>query len=138
MLFSKHLFLSNRTLGNVFHERQDELKTRIELFRDNPKWYSNRGIPYTLGLLLFGAPGTGKTSAIKAIANDLNRHIININLSKIQTKTELKSLFYDDQFMIKEDPNSKKTNTYIIPINKRVYVIEDIDAVEDSVVTKKG
>ena len=80
-IFSKYLFETNRTLDNVYHERQEEVKTRVHQFLYNKEWYDKRGIPYTLGFLFHGLPGTGKTSSIKAIAKTTKRHIININFT---------------------------------------------------------
>lgn len=40
----------------------------MEHFLSNPNWYIDRGIPYRRGYLLFGPPGSGKTSAIMALA----------------------------------------------------------------------
>lgn len=136
--FSRHPFVTNRTLDNVFHERQQELQDRVDFFLNRKDWYDSRGIPHTLGLLLHGSPGTGKTSTIKAIANISRRHIININLSAIKTRKQLKKLFYDERIEVAENMNNTNTITeYIIPINKRVYVIEDIDAVEGEIALKR-
>jgi chaperone BCS1 len=40
-------------------------------FLKNSNWYSDRGIPYRRGYLLYGPPGCGKTSFITALAGSL-------------------------------------------------------------------
>jgi chaperone BCS1 len=40
----------------------------VEHFLSHPNWYIDRGIPYRRGYLLYGPPGSGKTSAIMALA----------------------------------------------------------------------
>jgi energy-coupling factor transporter ATP-binding protein EcfA2 len=133
LLFEKNKFITNRNLKNVFFENKEVLATRVELFKNNKKWYDDRGIPYTLGLMLYGEPGCGKTSTIKALAKVLDRHIVNIQLSHIKTGTQLKKLFYDDKLQVIERENdvNVKNLTIEIPIEKRLYVIEDIDAMTD-------
>lgn len=131
--FTRNLFLTNRNLDNVFFEQKPEVQTRLELFMNNKEWYDRRGIPYTLGFLLHGSPGCGKTSLIKAVANLTRRHIININLGKIKNKTQLKQLFYEDKIWVMEKQDvGQNLESYIIPIEKRLYVMEDIDAVDGS------
>jgi DNA polymerase III delta prime subunit len=137
--FTKHLFQTNRTLDNIFHEKQDELRSRFNFFINNKDWYNERGIPYTFGLLLHGSPGTGKTSTIKAVANVGQRHIININLSGIKTKKQLKKLFYDERLEICENINNPNNiKEYIIPIDKRLYILEDIDAIDSDILLKRN
>lgn len=137
--FGINNFVTNRTLTNVFHESQEELKERVELFINDKNWYDKRGVPHTLGLLLYGSPGTGKTSTIKAIANRTKRHIININLSQIHSVKQLKKLFYDERITVcPNTENRSNTVEYIIPINKRIYVIEDIDCLEGDIVSKRS
>lgn len=138
LLFTQHLFRTNRNLDNVFHERQDELKDRVNFFLDNKEWYDKRGVPYTLGLMLYGTPGTGKSSSIKAVANVTQRHIININLGSIKSQKQLKKLFYDEKIVVCPDPETPSRNVeLIIPIEKRLFVIEDADALIDSDILKK-
>ncbi|CAF3981433.1 unnamed protein product [Rotaria sp. Silwood1] len=54
----------------------------VEHFLSNPSWYIDRGIPYRRGYLLFGPPGSGKTSAIMALAGHFDLSISTLNLSQ--------------------------------------------------------
>lgn len=92
---------------------------RINFFQDNKAWYKARGIPYTMGFLFYGEPGCGKTSTIKAIANHTQRHIVAIPLNKIKTGKELLNVFYNVKMNYKD-----------IPLNQRLYVLEDIDCAD--------
>ncbi|KAF9779458.1 P-loop containing nucleoside triphosphate hydrolase protein [Thelephora terrestris] len=51
-------------------------------FLDSKEWYSERGIPFRRGYLLYGAPGSGKTSLIQSIAGELNLDVYVISLSR--------------------------------------------------------
>lgn len=132
--FSKSKFQSNRVLNNVYLRQIDELAERVQFFMRRRDWYDAKGIPHTLGIVMYGHPGCGKTSTIKAIANETKRHIFNISLGAIKTKEAIKDLFYNDNVNILQDGKMEMLN---IPIKQRVYVIEDIDAM-DSVVIKRS
>lgn len=45
------------------------------------QWYAERGIPYRRGYLLYGVPGSGKTSLIHALAGELGLDIYALSLS---------------------------------------------------------
>lgn len=51
-------------------------------FISNPSWYTDRGIPYRRGYLLYGPPGCGKSSYITALAGELGFSISVLNLSE--------------------------------------------------------
>ncbi|XP_076254879.1 mitochondrial chaperone BCS1 isoform X2 [Rhynchophorus ferrugineus] len=51
-------------------------------FINNPSWYTDRGIPYRRGYLLYGPPGCGKSSYITALAGELGFAICVLNLSE--------------------------------------------------------
>lgn len=58
--FDKKHFVTSRTFDNVFFEEHDDVENRVNHYMNNKAWYSKRGIPYTLGFLFSGKPGTGK------------------------------------------------------------------------------
>jgi len=108
---------------NCFFTDVDKIIKRIDFFINNKAWYEARGIPYQLGLLFYGPPGCGKTSTIKAIARELDRHIINVNdIDKIKKVSDLKNIFYGDYI-----------NGRHIPTNKRIYVIDEFDKILDTI-----
>jgi SpoVK/Ycf46/Vps4 family AAA+-type ATPase len=107
---------------------------RTKFFLENREWYDKKGIPYTLGFLFHGPPGCGKTSSVKAIANEGKRHIINVQLSEIKTKSQLQHLFFNDEIHVYNGLNTEK---YTIPVSERLYVIEDIDAMGDTVLRRE-
>ncbi|EIM80091.1 P-loop containing nucleoside triphosphate hydrolase protein [Stereum hirsutum FP-91666 SS1] len=50
-------------------------------FLRSEKWYADRGIPFRRGYLLYGVPGSGKSSLIHAIAGELLLDIYVVSLS---------------------------------------------------------
>ncbi len=134
LLYTKTKFTTNRTFTNVFFEERDHVRDRTKFFLENRAWYDKKGIPYTLGFMFHGPPGVGKTSSVKAIANEGRRHIINVQLSEIKTKTQLQHLFFNDDIHVYNGVNTEK---YTIPVSERLYVIEDIDAMGDTVLRRE-
>lgn len=117
--YSEFRFESGKSFDNVFFPQKEEIIKRLDFFRDNKAWYKKRGIPYTMGFMLYGEPGCGKTSTIKAISNYTQRHIVSVPLSKIKTCKELLGIFYNSRI-----------NHMEVPLNRRLYVLEDIDCSE--------
>ena len=130
----KH-FQTNRKFSNLFGKDIETIRNRVNFFCKNRKWYDEKGIPYTLGLLLSGAPGTGKTSTIKCLANETNRHICNVNLNNDMTKTQLENLFFSENLNVM-NPMTGQAETYCIPLDQRIYVLEDVDCQSDIVMER--
>ena len=61
----------------------DDLIADCRRFLSNRQWYLQRGIPYRRGFLLHGPPGTGKSSAVVAIASALRMDIALLNLNTL-------------------------------------------------------
>ncbi|KAI0255952.1 P-loop containing nucleoside triphosphate hydrolase protein [Lactifluus subvellereus] len=51
-------------------------------FMRSKQWYTDRGIPFRRGYLLYGAPGSGKTSIIHILAGELDLDIYILSLSR--------------------------------------------------------
>ena len=109
---------SNVTFDNRFFTEKKEIVDKINFFINNEEWYKEKGIPYTLGILLWGDPGCGKTSFIKSLMNLTKRHGVDIKLSKKMNMNCLREIIYDDEI----------TEEIIIPQDKRIILFEDIDA----------
>ena len=109
-------FTSNKTFDNMFFSQKSLLLSRIDYFLKNRDTYDKVGMPYTLGFLFHGSPGTGKTSAIKAMANYMNRHIIIIPTQLVQDAETLNNIFL-----------SLRINNVDVPFDKRIYVFEEVD-----------
>jgi ATP-dependent 26S proteasome regulatory subunit len=134
-IFTMKHFQTNRHFENLFGDEIERIRNRVQFFTKNRKWYDKKGIPYTLGLLLSGKPGAGKTSTIKCLANETKRHIININLNNDITKTQLENLFFNEMVIVL-NPSTQQNEKYYIPLDERVYVLEDIDCQSDIILDR--
>jgi hypothetical protein len=130
-IFSMKRFHTNRKFTNLFGPEIAAVSKRVRFFMNNRKWYDAKGIPYTLGLLLSGQAGAGKTSSIKCLANETQRHIININLNNDISKTQMENLFFNETMQVINAAGHMETLT--IAQNKRIYVLEDVDCQDDIV-----
>jgi hypothetical protein len=76
------------------------------------------GIKNKLNILLYGEPGTGKSSTIEAIATYLNKPIYYVDMKEARTNNDLKLIF--------DHVNS-------VAVGGGIIVMEDIDAMTDCV-----
>ena len=139
LVFAEKEFSTSRTFDSVFFPEKSELLRRYEFFLNNQEYHRVKEMPYHFGILLYGEPGCGKTSVIKALANRrywINRyrtnstpekdtplpfysrdHIISVPLSRVDTARTLSAIFH-----------SPRINSHLIPMENRIYLFEDIDA----------
>lgn len=73
-----------RPLGSVVLDEgiAEGIVSDVKDFLARREWYSDRGIPYRRGYLLYGPPGSGKSSFIFALAGELDYGLATINLSE--------------------------------------------------------
>jgi hypothetical protein len=118
---------SSTTFNNKFFTDKELVLNKVSFFLEEKEIYKKRGIPHTLGFLLYGEPGTGKSSFIKAVANKTNYHIINIKLSKNFDLESLHDILYNETI----------TTDLKIPLNKRLIIFEDIDCMYDIIKSRE-
>ncbi|KAJ9220977.1 hypothetical protein DTO027B5_5752 [Paecilomyces variotii] len=61
---------------------KERIVADVKDFMSSHQWYYDRGIPYRRGYLLYGPPGSGKSSFIQALAGELDYDIAILNLSE--------------------------------------------------------
>jgi len=127
LIYNDFVFDSKKTFNNLFFTQKDECLKKIEKFINGKDWYDKRGLPYTLGFLLHGEPGCGKTSFIKALLNHTKRHGIYINLHNNFDLEKLKKIMLCDDI-----------SDYIIEPDNRILIFEDIDCMGDIVKNREN
>jgi len=113
--FKKEL-MCRKTFDNFYFDgkRKNKMINIIRNFDKKEDTFKKCGISYKLTFLLEGAPGTGKTSFIKTIANETNRDIFIFNFSGIERIEEM-------LIKMNDDDNEKKT--------KAIIAIEDVHSI---------
>ena len=64
-----------------------EIKADLERFLGRKQWYRGRGIPWRRGYLLYGPPGSGKSSMVAALASDFQLPVFILQLETATAKT---------------------------------------------------
>ncbi|CAH1777381.1 unnamed protein product [Owenia fusiformis] len=115
----------NADTGSVTLEDIGGLDAEIEMIREliqlplkHPHVFKSLGLSVPRGALLYGAPGSGKSSVIQALCNDLNIHSVIINAAYIWSKNPVES-------------QSKLETAFTEAISKApsIVCIDDVDAI---------
>ncbi|KAA8540905.1 hypothetical protein F0562_024957 [Nyssa sinensis] len=89
-------------------EIKQEIMEDLLTFREGKDYYASIGKAWKRGYLLYGPPGTGKSTMIAAMANLLNYHVYDLELTAVKDNSELKKLLIETT-------------------SKSIIVMEDID-----------
>lgn len=100
-----------RNLKSIFIEKKkkDLIFNNIDKFIKKENWYISKGIPYQYGLLLYGTPGTGKTSLIKAIASKYDYNIYYLSPGKLSNIEQALTTCSEKSIVVIEDIDTNKT-----------------------------
>ena len=88
------------------HGQSERIISALRIFEASSAAYAARGIPWRMGCLFKGPPGTGKTSFVLALAGHLNRPICVLNLGSVADDDALFSAVMDapsDAIVLIED-----------------------------------
>uniref|UniRef100_A0A0E0MM96 AAA+ ATPase domain-containing protein n=1 Tax=Oryza punctata TaxID=4537 RepID=A0A0E0MM96_ORYPU len=100
------------------HAKKVDIMEDLTAFEKGKEYHSKVGKAWKRGYLLHGPPGTGKSTMIGAMANFLDYDVYDLDLTSVKNNSELRKLFLDTT-------------------NKSIIVIEDIDAIEVELTTKR-
>lgn len=108
--FEKACDLQKRDFNSIYipHETKSTIIGLFDDFLRNYEKYQQRGLPYKLGIMLEGPPGTGKSSIVKAIASYLKRDLYFVSGSDLSRKgrngliSELRRLSRDAILVLEE------------------------------------
>ena len=122
---SKQLNEIDKDIDTLYLRKRDKdlLVSCLSQFRDKKDVIRSLGLPNKLNILLYGAAGTGKSTAIQAVATYLKKDIYYVDLKDAVTNADLQMIF--------EYVNKNVANGGIV-------VLEDIDAMTDVVLKRTG
>lgn len=107
--------LSKNIKNTIMSETVEKnLYLDVEKFVIGEQFYLEKGLPYKRGYILHGPPGCGKTSVIKAIANQYKLPIFIIDLSILKSNAEFTKIAFD-------------ISSHLADASKYMVVFEDID-----------
>lgn len=122
---TEHINAIHKDMSNLYLRREDKRKllSCLTQYHQNKALLKELGIPNKLGIMLYGEPGTGKSSTISAIASFLNKNIYYVQMNDVKSNAELMMLF---------------THVTKNCANSGIIVMEDIDAMTKVVHKRTG
>ena len=112
---TEYLVYPDRTFDSFVSRHKQTIINALDDFQKaaNGKSLFNGFGTYNIGFMLYGEPGTGKTSVIKAVCNYLGRNGLVIDMRKVKTVKALENIFYGEY-----------------TLDKYVYILEEFDCVQ--------
>lgn len=143
--------------ANIYGNGLDEIPTKIPRKRAQPYGHNKNPLVYDIKVecleeddyygfelnndsnkrfVLGDFTVTHNTSTIKAISTECDCDaIINVRMGAIRTNTQLNNLFYSNVLHV-VNPDTLNVEKVVVPINRRLYVVEDIDSMTDLIMKR--
>ena len=121
------------------HGETDTIVKHLDKFIDSIDFYKSKSIIYKTGILLYGEPGTGKSSIVKTLASKYGRNICQVNVASlkdidfnilkimIEQDDEKYIVLFEDIdtiYLNREDATATDANEYNNIINKLLQFLD--------------
>ncbi|CAG9581771.1 conserved hypothetical protein [Leishmania major strain Friedlin] len=123
-----------KTFNSLFFPGKTRVLSMIDDFVEERGRFGVPGVVPRLTFFLYGAPGTGKTSFVKALARHLRRNLVVVSMSEIITVNELQRVLQPFDMELREGGESRSRDAGSLSVcpHQSVYVFEDFDAIGDA------
>lgn len=112
--------LKKKFIDSFFHPKKDYIWKNVDAVINNKSLFDMMGQGSFINYILYGPPGSGKSSFAYRLARTLNCNIISIDLSSIKTKKEL--------YRIVQSPDLWLHNKDYWDFSKKnIIVLEELD-----------
>lgn len=114
-----------QTFDNLFFKEKGKLLKELNNL-SNSEFYIKHGLKRKICLLITGKPGCGKTAISSAITKFLNRNMVNIPISRVESNSEIEDILYKREILGTEYEMGQLT-----------FLFDEIDSIESKNMLKK-